>query len=53
MFHGEERIIATIATKRAPKPRVMTIRIDQSGDFEDIECLTMLCETTKGSCSYP
>jgi hypothetical protein len=53
VFHGEERVIATIASKRAAKPKVMTICVSESGDYEDIECLTMLCETIKGSCTYP
>ena len=53
VFYGEARIIETIASKRAKKPRTMTIRINDSGDFEDVECLTMLCESIKGSCSYP
>ena len=53
VFFGDKRVIETIATTKAKRPKVMTIRIDESGDFEDIECLTMLCETIKGSCSYP
>lgn len=53
VFYGESRVIETIATARAKRPKVMMIRIDESGDYEDIECLTMLCETIKGSCSYP
>jgi hypothetical protein len=53
VFFGDERVIETIATTRAKRPKVMTIRIDESGEFEDIECLTMLCETIKGSCCYP
>ena len=53
IFYGEDRVIETIATTRAKRPKVMTIRIDESADHEDIECLTMLCETIKGSCCYP
>ena len=53
IFFGDKRVMETIATERAKRPKAMTIRIDESGDFEDIECLTMLCETIKGSCCYP
>ena len=53
VFYGEARVIEAIATTRAKRPKVMMIRIDESCDFEDIECLAMLCETIKGSCYYP
>ena len=53
VFYGDGRVIEGIASKRAKAPKILTISINESGDFEDVECLTLLCESIKGSCSYP